>query len=131
MQAILEACYEYTQIQGIYIRRGDPAAWDKTIADFTRNGAWHDWDLSAIVPANAKGVILITRVSATVVNNSLQFRQNGNANAIVRSRNQTQVANVPLWDNPTVNLDANRIIEYNATAGNWTNLDAAVCAWIF
>lgn len=51
-----------------YVDRGYPTTWDKTTGNFTRDGAIHQLDLSAIVPSNAKLVTVRFYVQGSTAN---------------------------------------------------------------
>jgi len=56
------------------VNRGDPQVYDKGIAvNFTAD-AWTDWDISGIVPVNAKAVILQIRFQSAAVGDYLKLR---------------------------------------------------------
>lgn len=117
-----------------FVDRGDPAAVDWDEGDLTINGAWHDLDLSAIVPDGAV-LVLLRVVVVTADNGAISFRENGNANAINVA---TLSSHVPVMSPPHEQYSAdllvapspNRIIEYKATAG-WTvdSIDITVGGW--
>ncbi len=114
---------------GAYIDRGDPAGYDYTLANFTRDGAWHDLDLSAIVPAGAIAVKLIFRIVATNNNNVISLREKGNSNVYNKDSCYTIVANETWFFSPFVFCNSNRVIQYLTTATNWTSIDVVICGW--
>ena len=115
-----------------FVSRGDPAAADKTQATLTINGTWVDWDLSSIVPAGAKAVLLGVEFVQTTADVGMFFRRNGNSNEIARSALRSQVANVNYARDVIVALDSNRVIEYFiVNTGTWTNISITVCGWWF
>ena len=114
-----------------FVDCGDPAAWDFETASFTRNGAWHDLDLSSKVPEGAKWVYIIVRIDASAADQAVVFRENGNSNAInVRT---VRIASVGLyWEHlhTFVRLDAARKIEYLAASVAVTEISLHVAGWI-
>ena len=112
----------------IYEDRGDPAASDFAVGDLTTDAAWHDLDLSAIVPVNAKAVILYVQIQAPA-QGSIYFRKNGNVNAVNISRAFIQVANIPIAFDFVVPLDQNRVVEYTATNIAWNTVTIAIKGW--
>lgn len=113
-----------------YVDRGDPAAVDFAVGALTTDGAWHDLDLSSIVPASAKAVILRAAIEDDAASSAFAFRKNGNSNAINIARQTTQVSGVTIHIPPTiVPVDANRVVEYLATNTTWTTINIAVCGW--
>jgi len=111
-----------------YIDRGDPAVLD--LDTFTCDGSWHELDLSAIIPAGAKAVLLRLTIRDDAVGSYLRFRKTGSANAINRSIIRTQVSMVYKNADMVVALDDNRKIEYSSAAGTtFVSSDLAVGGW--
>lgn len=113
-----------------YVDRGDPAAVDFAVGDLTTNGAWHDLDLSSIVPAGAKSVILYVAMRDTAADVIVIFRKNGNSNSI----NVGGVANedshaTSQRGDIIVALDSNRVIEYFTTNTSIDTLNITVKGW--
>jgi len=113
----------------MYIDRGDPAVYDKDKTDLTIDGAWHDLDLSSIVPAGAKAVLLKTRLQSANPGDAMRYRNNGNTNEINACGCEALRANVIRTRLGITSLDANRVIEYNADNIAWTLLDIVVRGW--
>jgi len=114
-----------------FVDRGDPAAYDYDKTDLTIDGAWHDLDLSAIVPAKAKAVFLLGHVEGAAVDWAIIFRKNGNGNEIVHSGMETLRAGVERHRSSICAIDDDRIIEYKADNENWTSLNLVVKGWWF
>ena len=113
-----------------YVDRGDPAAVDFAVGALTTDGAWHDLDLSSIVPASAKAVIIRAQIEDNAAGSIFAIRKNGNSNIVNNARQVTQVADVPIHITPTiVPVDTNRVIEYFASNTTWTTINIAVCGW--
>jgi hypothetical protein len=112
-----------------YVDRGDPSSTDKEVGDFTTDGTWVDLDLSAIVPTGATRVKFRITIQDGSVNQVMQFRENGNSNAINRDEIRTQVADLDISDTFTIDLDANRIIEYKGTNTTFTKIALVVRGW--
>jgi len=113
----------------MYIDRGDPAAYDKAKEDLTIDGAWHDWDVSTIVPAGAKAVLLIGHLEGNAIDWKINFRKKGNSNEINHADMETIRANVTRHRSVIVSVDVDRIIEYNADNQAWTELNLSVRGW--
>lgn len=112
---------------GTFVGRGDPAAADKT--DFITDGIYRDWDLSAIVPAGAKVVLLKGNIADDVSGSVFAVRKNGQTNEYNASRIRTQVANLSFDMDMVVECDANRVVEYKATNTTWTYIGFSVSGW--
>lgn len=102
---------------GGFVDRGDPAAYDRQVGDFTVDSDWHDWDLSAIVPAGAKAVLLRVMMKDDLVERLIQFQKNGNTNTFNSTHIRAQVANVYIEQDLIVACDSDRVIEYYLTTG--------------
>ncbi len=113
----------------MYVDRGDPAAYDFAIGDLTIDGAWHDLDLSALVAAGAKAVLLIGHLQGAAIDWKINFRKKGNTNEINHSDMETIRANVTRHRSSIVALDVNRVIQYNADNQAWAALELGVRGW--
>lgn len=133
MQWLIDLVKEWIIEQGYisasYVDRGDPAAYDFTQATLTQDNAWHDLDLSAIVPAGTRAVNLNLRGRHSSTGKELLFRANGNVNYHNASGLRTVVGSLYLYNEITIALDSNRIIEYKAMSPNWTNISISVKGW--
>lgn len=106
--------------------RGDPVTWDWQVGDLTTDGAWHDLDLSTIVPAGTKAVLMRANIVDNLVNQLLYFREKGNSGWQNSSLLTTQVANQGINHDVVVAVDANRVIQYWASSTTWTTINIAV-----
>ena len=109
--------------------RGDPAAYDVTEATMTMDNAWHDLDLSAIVPADAAWILLRVSISDPNVARDLYFRKDGNVNGITSVGSVVQVTNIAVESEVLVACSAARVVEYKASAAI-ASIDIAVLGWI-
>jgi hypothetical protein len=107
--------------------RGDVAAYDKSLGDLTTDGAFHDWDLSALIPTYPAVVFLRVTFRSDTVGEYIQFRENGNSNEHNADSHLVLVANVFHRDVGLVMTDANGVIEYAATGGGvWNTINILV-----
>jgi len=113
----------------MYVDRGDPAAYDYAKEDLDLDGAWHDLDLSALVPAGAKAVFIMGHIEGTAVDWGIIFRKKGNTNEVNHGGMETLRAGVERHRSSTVSLDADRVIQYKADNQSWTTLDLSVRGW--
>lgn len=113
----------------IFVDRGDPAAVDFAVGDLTKDGAWHDLDLSGIIPAGASGVLLRVLISANALHKIVFIRKKGNANDENSFLAITGAAGVLLANDGVVPLPASRILEYNITVAVWVTLNFTVAGW--
>lgn len=123
------AALAQSDIPAMFTDRGDPAAADKIASGLIIDSAFHDWDLSAIVPAGATSVLLRVVANNTSASATLLLRKNGNSNSANVTRLDTQVANIYVFADAVVPCDSNRIIEYYvANSGTW-NITLTVAGW--
>lgn len=125
-----EALLEEVRRNGnFFYDRGDPAAYDFTLANFTTDNNWHDLDLSAIVPSGAKAVAIQILIQDDALNSHIQFRKKGNTNVYNRSYLNTIVIN--LWHNLDIIVacDDNRVIEYRASNVVFTGINLTIKGW--
>jgi len=115
----------------VFVDRGDPADYDYAKEDLTIDGAWHDLDLSAIVPEKAKAVFIAGHLEGPAVDWAIKFRKNGNTNEIVHGGMETLRAGVERHRSSIIALDDNQVIEYNVDNQAWTTLDLVVKGWWF
>ncbi len=112
-----------------FVDRGDPAAADLVLGGMVADGNWHDWDISGIVPAGSKAVLLEIWIANTDTFKTISIRTDGNANWFNVKFLTTQVANIAIQSEGTIPLPVSRIIEYNLPAGGWTAIFITVKGW--
>lgn len=123
------AALAQADIPAMFTDRGDPAAADKIATDLTIDSAYHDWDLSAIVPAGATSVLIRVTANNTGAGATLLLRKNGISNAVNITRIDTQVKGVYVSRDAVVPCDSGRVIEYYVlNSGTW-NITLAVGGW--
>lgn len=112
-----------------YLDRGDIAALDYTQATLTQDGAWHSLDISSIVGAGRRLVLLRVRVLDGEVGKKGAFKTNGDVNAVNSSEIYTHVANVINEADMWVFTDTAGIIEYLFSNVVFTSILVAVRGW--
>jgi len=114
-----------------YVDRGDPAAADFATGAFTMDGAWHDLDLSAIVPVAGASHLVHFRVTLfdSTAGEALKFRKNGNANTQNIVQTITQEPSKSIDFDVWCMVDANRVMEYN-TAFSIMAISFVVRGWL-
>jgi hypothetical protein len=115
--------------QHSFVGRGDATDYDFETAALTTDGAWHDLDLSSIVPAGAKAVLLLIIILDNATNSAFLLRENGNTREYNVSYITTQVANIPMVMDAVCSLDSNRVIEYKGSNLAFTEIDIIVKGW--
>lgn len=113
----------------MFVDRGDPSVYDYAKTDLTLDGAWHDLDLSSIVPAGAKAVFIVGHVEGNGIDWTIMFRKKGNTNEVNHGGMETIRANVERHRSSIVALDTNRVIQYKADNQAWATLDLGIRAW--
>lgn len=134
MQWLIDVIKDWINTQGFltsaFVDRGDPAAPDFTDVNFIQDDAWHEIDLSAIVPDNAKAVILTAVTLSDTATSSFTLRKNGNVNDTSVSRILTPLANTAFVADLTCPISTNRKLDYNAQNVTWHVLTLTVKGWI-
>lgn len=116
-------------LQTSYVHRGDPIGHDFDKTDFITDYTWRTLDLSSLVPAGAKAVLLLNDIKDNTIGMTFFMRRNGQSYAKNNSGITTQVANHYFRGSVVVALDENRIIEYRASAGTWDFIFLTVRGW--
>ncbi len=109
----------------------DPAAFDFDKGDLIDNTNWNDLDLSGIIGAGYENVIINARLKDNAANSRFSVRNNGNINAIGRSRAYILVANQTQEQLFFAGLDSGRIVEIEANPKptDWDNIDISVLVY--
>lgn len=135
MQWLIDIIKDWIGVRGNlpagYVNRGDPGAYDFVIGNFTVDNAWHELDLSAIVPEHATAVDLFVLGANVSSAKELIFRRHDNTNRFAIDGIRTVIAGLTEYANPVISLDETRIIEYMATTPAWAAISLAVKGWWF
>lgn len=114
----------------IYSDRGDPVVFDFTLTDFTTDGTWRDLDLSSIIPANSKAVIVKITAQAGTVNYTINFRRKGNTNEINTGKFTLNIKDAPTSTELIIPCDTDRKIQYNAQNGAFDVINFVIKGWL-
>lgn len=117
----------YTEAK--FYDRGDPASVDFDVGDITTDGSWYDLDLSSIVPAGTKLVLLHVAVNDNVSNSYIMFKKKGNTNSENRGMVRTQVADRTISTDIMVACDDNRVVEYLGSNDTFVAIEITVKGW--
>lgn len=113
-----------------FVSREGASPWDFTISSGNKNGAWHDTDLSSIVPADAVLVRLHAAFVSSVVGKTFGFRPHGWSLANGYLNRQAQVAGVQLDFNGEVPYGGpSEPIEFYVTDTNVGTAVFSVIGW--
>lgn len=133
MQWLIDIVQEWIVAEGYiktsFVNRGDAGAPDFVVANFTRDGAWHDLDLSGIIPAGATAAAAALFIRANVTANTIRFTPSDFAGDDNRTNIITQAAGVSIEQDITLVLNSDRKVRYKATAGNWTAIQLTIKGW--
>ncbi|KKM89899.1 hypothetical protein LCGC14_1243990 [marine sediment metagenome] len=113
----------------MYVYRGDPATGDFALVDMTVDGAWHELDLSAIVPSNARAVNLIISGVNAAAYQTFTIKKNGQTNNFNVGGVITPAAGVAGFGNSVISIGSDRKLEYNFNNTTWTGFMLTVMGW--
>lgn len=112
-----------------FVDRGDPDRTDLMIYPPTIDDFWHDWDLSAIVPAAASAV-LIRCIGITLLPSSgFSLRTNGNVGLNNMNLMYSQVVGVNVADSAIVALKADLTVQYMAPPASYAFIALVIAGW--
>lgn len=109
--------------------RGDVADSDYENGDLTKDAQYHDMDLSSIVGAGKRLVLLRVGMAEDAGGKKCRFRTKGFSHNYNLSTRYTQVANKTVDGDVWVETDANGVIEYLFDAATWTIIYIIVRGW--
>jgi hypothetical protein len=111
-----------------YVHRTDQAAYDYDATSLTQDSAWHTLNIAAIVPANAKLVLL--RIGASHASAGRYFRvaRVGDTQTFSCVNVATQVANI-INEQTAPIVCTGQQIAYWATSGTFVALRLLVLGW--
>ncbi len=114
---------------GMYVDRGDPAAYDFVTSNFTLDAAWHNLDLSALITLGAKAVLLDFDYKNTSANRHIALKKGGQTNDFNHAQVHTRVAAQDDHASMICAVGPNRIIQYNIDAVGWTYVNMTLRGW--
>jgi len=109
--------------------RGNAIFYDYLADYLTKDGAWHDLDISALVGKGQKLVLLRTYISETAGGKKCQFRTKGNIDDYNVSRCVTHVANKTNDKECWVYTDVNGVVEYYFDVTTWNIINLVIRGW--
>ncbi len=118
-----------TGVYPMYVDRGDPQAYDFTINDFTKDNAWHNLNLTAIIPSIAKLLLLDVDYNNIAANRHIELRKKGQTYNKNHAEVHTRVAAQDDHAIMVVSPDGNRIIEYKVSTAGWSVIAMTVRGW--
>lgn len=109
-----------------YVDKGDLAAWDYQIGDFTVGSGWHTLDISAKVGAAERLVLLRMQIKSAAGGKEMRLRTNGNSNEFNMQSMFTHDNTLYYRDDVWVKTDANGVIEYWIISTTWNTINMSV-----
>lgn len=113
-----------------WVNRGLATSADFMYGDLTVDAAWHDLDLSGIVPAGATFVEIQVVAICQVAFNRIEFREKDLTTEYATYECYVQVSMIPIAKRFWIPIDANGMIEYYVTVATWPAIAINVKAWI-
>lgn len=131
MLYLCKSCYTYTKQQGIFFDRGDPGAPDFQIGVLTLNAAWHDLDLSAIIPEGTHLVLIRLELVNAFIGTAFEMRNKDNINDQNSAKFLIPVAGIECYTTFLVTPDSNRVIQYWGAGVGWVVVDIIIGGWSY
>jgi len=112
-----------------YIDRGDIEANDYLITDLTVDAAWHDLDLSAIIPKGTVLCMLLVSLNSSVLSKMMKFRTKGDSGTYNAPLVMSSVINQTFYTSLVVHPDSDGIVEYFLSTGGIISITIIVQGW--
>jgi len=97
--------------------RGNAGGVDLVTTSIFKDAAYHEWDMSGIIPAGTKLVLLkLWRIRSTATDNTAQFRPKGGEDLYNTAHWTCPLGNEYFYPDILVVPDADGIIEYKFSA---------------
>lgn len=116
-------------IPPVFIDRGDVRFPDWVEADFTHDNAWRDFDLSGIVPVDAKCVLIRVWASSFWITSFFDLRKKGHVWNQNSSVAQMQVSGQTYCKDMPCAMGPNSMIQYRSNSPGWNFLNTTVRGW--
>lgn len=129
MQWLVDQLINLFMDQAGFVDRGTPGDFDYDLADMIFNTAWHDLDLSHIVPVGAKAIALTVYFQCDDANVVFLLRNKDNTGPYNVSRCYGQVGGLYMAADMIIGCNSNRMIQYRGYAAAWTYFKLTVRGW--
>ena len=129
MQWLIDVILKLIPPSSALVIRPQYTSEDFLLVDFTNDNAWHDLDLSGIVPDKAYAVIVNLRIGATYYPESTRWRTKGSTTEFGAVKAGTYPVGSYRWHQLIIACDSNRVIQYRNSSGSWTTLDFNIYGW--
>jgi len=112
-----------------YRDRGNCGGPDHHLATLVRDNAWHDLDLSAIVPDGANCIAFNLRLRAAVTGKTFRLRNKAVTTEEPRAMTSVYPAGLNCWFDMFIGCNADRVIQYRMSTDPWLNVELTVKGW--
>lgn len=112
-----------------WIDRGDIDAVDYTKDTLTADDNWHDLDISSIVGATQRLVLLNSHLRDNAGGKEMLMRTKGNVNEINIAPCGTIKADKTCSRNMFLHTDKNGVVQYKIESGVWAYIDLVIRGW--
>lgn len=114
-----------------FIQRVNPSASDFAIGDFIWDADFYTKDISAVVPVNAKRVLLRLEIRCTVAEAYIMLYPANSTNHKDGQSVRTAVANVTAIGTLVITITTPQTIQYKAKddGGDITHLELVILGW--
>ncbi|KKL94701.1 hypothetical protein LCGC14_1862020 [marine sediment metagenome] len=113
----------------ITVNRGNVTDPDWQSVDLTKDDAYHDLDLSGIVPVGTTFVQIIIQFLGFDTTLYLSLKEKDYISAELGHHLSQRVAGTPYMAEVWLGVNADRVIEYKSKNALWLDLQITVAAW--
>lgn len=111
------------------MKKPDQQSYDFILSDFTRDYQYHDLDLSGIIPAGTKLVLLWGAFKSDTPDCEGNFAQSGHTGEYLKSLYFEPVANIGCTMDCLIPVDSDRKIQYRFSNVTYLYINLSVVAW--
>lgn len=111
-----------------YVNRAEQSAYDADQSTMTADNAWHTLSLAAIIPANAKLVVVRMRAANASASRTLRLSKVGFTGSWSIASMTTNVANIAVEQTAIIDCSG-QAIQYWLTSGAWSAVGIVVLGW--
>jgi len=129
MQWLIDVILKLIPPSSALVIRPQYTSEDFTLPDFNNDNAWHDLDLSGIVPDKAYAVVVNLRLRAIGATESTRWRTKGSTTEIGAVKAGTPPVSSYRWHQLIIACNSDRVIQYRNSAGAWTAVDFNIYGW--
>ena len=113
-----------------YVTRAVLEDYDYEHTDLDTDAAWHDLDLTGIIPVEAKVVFIHVKLRAATVGSFIGFKPAGDSAHYGQMQAHINVANKDIHGYFTIPLRGTGIVQYQASNVTWTFLRTIITGWL-